>query len=99
MDVECSVNATHFASGFNNVVLAVGFSDNIRWIARVPYRDFADSDRVSMLSEIATMALIKNNTTITTPCIFDFEASADQKLGYPYMLMSACLAITFQMEW
>lgn len=87
LDVECSVNATHFASGFNNVVFEAEFSDNIRWIARVPYRDFADSDRVSMLSEIATMALVKNNTTIPIPRIFDFEASADQKFGYPYMLM------------
>ncbi len=74
-------------SGFNNVVFAVEFSDNVRWIVRVPYRDFADSDRVSMLSEIATMALIKNNTTIPIPRIYGFEASADQQFGYPYMLM------------
>ncbi len=86
-DVTCTVNVTHFTSGFNNVVFEVEFSDNVRWIARVPYKDFDEDDRISMLSEIATMALIKNNTTIPIPRVFDFEASADQDFGYPYTLM------------
>ncbi|OAR02951.1 hypothetical protein LLEC1_07651 [Akanthomyces lecanii] len=86
-DVGCSVNVTHFMSGFNNVVFELEFSDHVQWIVRVPYRDFAKSDRVSMLSEIATMAVIKSNTSIPIPRIFDFKASADQPFGYPYMLM------------
>ncbi|XWW98100.1 hypothetical protein V2A60_006096 [Cordyceps javanica] len=87
LDVACTINRTHFASGHYNVVFEVDFSDNVRWVARVPYRDFDNGDRESMLSEVATMALIKNNTTIPIPRVFDFEASANQPFGYPFILM------------
>lgn len=40
-----------------------------------------------MLSEIATMKIILQHTTIPVPRVFDFDASADQPFGYPYVLM------------
>ena len=40
-----------------------------------------------MLSEIATMKIVHERTTIPVPCIFDFEASAKLKFGYPFVLM------------
>lgn len=86
-NVECDINLTRFTSGFNNLVLELAFSDGVCWIARIPYQDFDDGDRISMLSEIATMKMIHKNTTIPIPQVFEFEASADQPFGYPYIIM------------
>lgn len=85
--VECSVNLTRFASGFNNIVLELSFSDNVYWIARIPYEALNEEDRTSMLSEIATVKIIRKHTTVPVPQVFDFAASADQPFGYPYVLM------------
>ncbi|KAJ8132736.1 hypothetical protein O1611_g889 [Lasiodiplodia mahajangana] len=87
ISVKCDINLTHFTSGFNNVVFELAFSDNVCWIARVPYETLDKSHRTSMLSEIATMKLIKERTTVPLPQVFDFETSADQPFGYPYILM------------
>ncbi|UKZ96204.1 uncharacterized protein TrAFT101_011005 [Trichoderma asperellum] len=86
-NLECDINLTHFTSGFSNVVLELAFSDDVCWIARIPYQDFDDGDRIPMLSEIATMKMIHKNTTIPIPHVFEIEASADQLFGYPYIIM------------
>ncbi|KAK4244425.1 kinase-like domain-containing protein [Corynascus novoguineensis] len=85
--VDCSINLTHFASGFNNLILELAFSDDVFWIVRIPYQPLDDDDRTSMLSEIATMKIVKKYTTIPIPQVFDFEASANQPFGYPYIFM------------
>ncbi|KAK1240223.1 hypothetical protein MKX08_007665 [Trichoderma sp. CBMAI-0020] len=85
--IKCDINLTRFTSGFNNVILKLAFSDNVNWIARIPYQDFDAGDRISMLSEIATMKIIHENTDIPIPRVFEFEASADQPFGYPYIMM------------
>lgn len=97
--VQCSVNLTHFTSGFNNVVLELAFSDNVYWIARIPHQALDDGDRISMLSEIATMQIIRQHTTIPVPRVFDFETSADQPFGYPYVFMESWVAARFRVGW
>lgn len=63
-DVDCSISLTQFATGFNNLVLKLVFSDHVYWIARIPYRTIDDSTKTSMLSEIATMNIIRQRTSI-----------------------------------
>lgn len=86
-DIECSVNLTSFAAGFNNLVLQVAFSDNINWIARVPYRTLDDNTKTSLLSEIATMKIVRQRTSVPVPRVFDFELSVHEPFGHPYVLM------------
>lgn len=86
-DIDCSINLTQFATGFNNLVLEITFSDNIYWIARIPYRPVDDSTKTSLLSEIATMNIVRQRTSIPIPRIFEFEMSIDEPFGYPYVLM------------
>ncbi|KAF7560555.1 hypothetical protein G7046_g3599 [Stylonectria norvegica] len=85
--IQCAINLTQFTSGFNNLVLEIAFSDNVYWIARISHQPFNDGDRTSMLSEIATMKMIQKHTSIPIPQVFDFETSADQPFGYPYVFM------------
>ncbi|KAF9768901.1 hypothetical protein IL306_013749 [Fusarium sp. DS 682] len=85
--VTCNANLANFTSGFNHVILELAFSDDVYWVARIPYKTLKDSDRISMLSEIATMKIIKEHTTVPIPRVFDFETSADQPFGHPYVFM------------
>ncbi|KAF5024645.1 hypothetical protein F66182_3267 [Fusarium sp. NRRL 66182] len=85
--IECSVNTSRFDLGFYNLVLELSFTDDTYWIARIPYKAFNDHDRTSMLSEVATMRIVQKHTKVLIPQVFDFEASADQAFGYPYILL------------
>lgn len=87
LNLTCSIDVVRFTSGFNNVVVELAFSDNVYWVARIQHQVLNDGDKVSMLSEIATMKIIKKHTTIPIPQIFDFEASATQPFGYPFVFM------------
>jgi hypothetical protein len=87
LDINCSINLTRFATGFNNLVLELAFSDNIYWIARIPYRTIDNNTKTSLLSEIATMNIVRQRTSIPIPRIFEFEMSAEEQFGYPYVLM------------
>ncbi|KAI0200869.1 kinase-like domain-containing protein [Astrocystis sublimbata] len=85
--IVCDVDLIRFTSGFNNVVLELAFSDNVYWVARIPYRDFDNSDETSMLSEIATMKILQQQTNIPIPRVYGFETSTHNPFGYPYMFM------------
>ncbi|KAH7408755.1 hypothetical protein DE146DRAFT_733834 [Phaeosphaeria sp. MPI-PUGE-AT-0046c] len=77
------MNLTQFATGFNNLVLELAFSDNVYWIARIPYRTVDDNTETSLLSEMATMNIVRQHTSIPIPRIFEFEISDEEPFGYP----------------
>ena len=86
-DLDCSINLAQFTTGFDNLVLELAFSDDVFWIARIPHRAINDDTKTLLLSEIATLKIISQRTTIPVPRVFDFEMSSDQPFGYPYVLM------------
>lgn len=90
IDVDCDINLTKFATGFCNLVIKIAFSDNVCWVARIPYRAIDDNTKTSMLSEIATMKIIRQRTNIPVARIFDFDMSMANPFGFPYTLME-CL--------
>lgn len=87
LNVGCTINKIQFTSGWQNVVLELAFSDQVYWIARVPYEKGEDDFKTSLLSEIATMNSIRQRTSIPVPRVFDFEISENQPFGYPYVFM------------
>ncbi|OAA63335.1 Aminoglycoside phosphotransferase [Niveomyces insectorum RCEF 264] len=86
-DIACSVNVEQFTSGCHHLVLELAFSDNVYWIVRIPHQALDDGGRISMLSEMATLKLVREHTTVPVPQVFGFEMSADQPFGYPYVFM------------
>ena len=86
-DLDCNIDLTHFTSGFHNLVTELAFSDRVSWVVRIPYKAIDDTFRTSLLSEIATIKIVKKHTNIPVPQVFDFELSKDQAFGYPYVLM------------
>ncbi|WAO84954.1 APH domain-containing protein [Fusarium falciforme] len=85
-NLECSISLTHFASGCENLALELAFSDHVYWVARIPHQSI---QRDTVLSEIATMKVVREHTTIPVPQVFCFEVSKDQPFDYPYLLMEA----------
>ena len=90
--LTCSIDSTRFANGYFNVVFAINFSDSTHWIARIRLPNSSSSDsevEASMLSEIATMRLVRSRTTIPVPLVYGFDVDVTNLLGFRYILMEA----------
>lgn len=90
--LTCSVDSTKFASGQNNVVVELRFSDSEYWIARIrlPTDPIYDADvEASMRSEITTMKLVSSRTSIPIPKVYGFDVSTPNPFGFRYILMEA----------
>lgn len=90
----CSINLSRFATGHENLVLSLHFSDSTRWLARIrlPSESSSpDAIETSMLSEIATMRLVAAETSIPVPHIYGFDVTATtaNQFGFRYLLMQA----------
>lgn len=69
------------------MVFEVAFSDNVYWVAKVQYAAADDSDAVYMLSEIATMKLVQERTTIPVPRVFGHQTRSSGDFNFPFILM------------
>ena len=86
------MDLNRFTSGVNNVVLELVFSDGVRWILRVrlPYAQEDDGQiETDMLSELATLKIIKDRTNIPVSEIFAYNVDKSNPFGYRYMLTEA----------
>jgi len=87
-----SIDTSKFASGHNNVVLELKFSDSTSWVSRIrlPSRASADDEiERSILSEITALRLVKSNTSIPVPEVYGFDSSLPNAFSYRYLLMEA----------
>lgn len=77
--------------GSYNAVFKVLFADGTLWVLKVP----ANGDRrcwnapasEALKSEAYTMRLIRRETTIPVPEVYAFDASIENELGCPFILM------------
>ena len=74
------------ASGLNNIVRLLEFSDQTRWAARVCIRRNTFS-RVKNESEVATMQFIKEHSDLPVPRIFAYEADENNPVKAAFILM------------
>lgn len=85
--VNCSIDRSVFAFGLQNVVFEVAFSDSVYWVAKVQHLTAKDSDNIYMLSEIATMKLVQERTTIPVPHVFGHQVGSSDDFEFPFILM------------
>jgi isoamyl acetate esterase len=87
----CKISHDRFACGASNLVLEVSFSDSTHWVVRIRFledaRDDPDAEK-AMHSEVATMRLIQERTSIPVAKIFGYNAEQGNPFGYQYMFMS-----------
>jgi aminoglycoside phosphotransferase (APT) family kinase protein len=81
---------SRFACGASNLVLEVSFSDSTYWVVRIRFPDVDEDPEVekAMQSEVATMRLIQERTSIPVSTIFGYNAKQRNPFGYSFMFMS-----------
>ena len=88
--IGCTVNPDPLCGSFN-LAYRVLFDDGVEWILKVPangsHARFDQLAADSMTSEAFTMKMIKRATTIPVPTVHGFDASLDNDIGCPYILM------------
>ena len=77
--------------GSYNLAYRIVFEDGAQWILKVPanghHACFDRSAAEALALEAMTMKMIKQTTTIPIPTVHHFDASANNDIGCPYILM------------
>lgn len=78
--------------GSYHVLFPLTFCNGIRWIAKVPINGtpatWDETSAAALASEVATMRLLKRETTIPLPDVLDYSEATENVIGCPYILMS-----------
>ena len=94
---------SHITCGSFNAVFRMLFADGTLWVLKVPangHRQCWDKPAEEALtSEAFTMRLIRRETTIPVPEVFAFDASIDNELGCPFILMEMIHGKPLQDVW
>lgn len=77
--------------GSYHILFPLEFSDGVRWLLKVPVNgirdEFDEPAAKALSSEALTMQLLRRETTIPVPEVFAFDATLNNELGCPFILM------------
>lgn len=100
--ISCKVDPAPF-SGSYNIVFAIEFSDGISWMLKVPAnghgQQFDELASKSLVAEARNMQMIKSATTIPIPAVYAFDASLENELCVPFILMERIDGTSLQRGW
>ncbi|PQK14238.1 hypothetical protein BB8028_0004g11680 [Beauveria bassiana] len=92
--LKCTCDSTATPkTGSMNWVIFVSFDDGVQWgfrSSRTGYEAIIsdNSAKKMLLSEVATLKVLREQTTVPVPEVYSFSASWDNDIGVPYILMS-----------
>ncbi|KAJ0161031.1 hypothetical protein CTA2_6906 [Colletotrichum tanaceti] len=78
------------ASGLNNVVRELEFSDQTRWAARVPIdrgHPTPQARRIKLGAEVATMQFIAEHSSLPVPRVWAYDTDEDNAAAAAFMLI------------
>ncbi|KAJ7732129.1 kinase-like domain-containing protein [Mycena metata] len=94
------------AQGGFNTVFVLTFEDGTDVIARLARSAFNDNAECaedalthSLLSEVSTLAFVKEHTSIPVPEVYHFESNANNPVGARYMIMERILGHPLGTTW
>lgn len=94
---------SYITCGSFNAVFKVLFADGTLWVLKIPangHRQCWDAPASEALtSEAFTMRLIRRETAIPVPEVFAFDASLENELGCPFILMELVYGKPLQDVW
>lgn len=97
----CVVKAPH--QGSYNIAYPIEFDDGVRWIIKIPAightRTWDNLAADALTSEALTMTYIRERTSIPLPTVHHFDASLDNEVGCPYILMDLVKGKRLQNVW
>ena len=77
--------------GSHNVAISINFSDVIKWLLKFPEngtkKRFHTPSQHALLSQAQTMQFLNKRTTIPIPAVLTYDASLDNILHCPFILM------------
>jgi hypothetical protein len=88
--------------GSLNLTFVIVFSDNVRWVARIPgsgSSSFGELEARMHLSDIRIIAFIRSHTSIPIPEVFAWELTRDNPVRVPYHLESFIEGRTLSERW
>ena len=96
----CVADLSSFNAGGTHVVLQLRFDDGVVWLARIRFPGCSieghqcvggfgsfQNAAEAMGCEIATMALVKQHTSLPVPTVYAYNLSFDNSLHAPYMMI------------
>ena len=90
-------------NGSYNLVHILEFSDEVKYVIRVPVTGwgdrFGETAKSSLKSEALTMRFIRKETTIPVPDVYAFDTTNLNEIGAPYILMSFIPGFTVSSMW
>ena len=90
-------------TGSDHIVFPLRFSDGACWILKVPARGctshWCEVSARSLTAEARTMHLLKRKTTIPLPEVYAFDASLENELHVPYILMEFIDGMALHKVW
>lgn len=89
-DMTCNIQTPPLVGSYN-LAFVILFSDDVKWIARVPGSgvcSFGPLEAQRLISSIRTTTLIRSRTSIPIPEVFSWELSPDNPVRVPYHLES-----------
>ncbi|KAH7146148.1 hypothetical protein EDB81DRAFT_934036 [Dactylonectria macrodidyma] len=89
--------------GSYHIIYPLTFGDGVQWVIKIPRHGvegkWDNLSAASLSSEANTMRLLKRETTIPLPDVFDFSTSIYNELGCPYILTSFISGRPLQEVW
>lgn len=89
--------------GSYHIVFVLNFADGLRWALKLPatgHRDrFDETAARALTSEALTMRLLKRETTVLVPEVYSFDASFDNHINCPFILMEFMAGIPLYDCW
>ena len=100
--LACTVLPTPVFESFHTVFF-LQFDDDTRWILKVPAKGVPEKWTVMagrrLTAEAMTMRLLRRETTIPIPEIYAFDATFNNELNCPFILMEYINGIPLQTGW
>lgn len=100
--VDCQIKPESLTGSFH-ILYQIEFSDNVRWLLKVPANGYKDGfDKLSASSlraEALTMRLIKRKTTIPIPEVYGFDDTCDNLISCAFIMMEHITGQPLQDVW
>jgi aminoglycoside phosphotransferase (APT) family kinase protein len=89
-NATCNIDSAAYTRGVHNAVFELAFTDGTYWIVRINLDAITHPvDRKGMLSEYATMKVVRERTTLRVPRVYDYNLDPGNPFGFVYTIMEA----------
>ena len=100
--IACEVDGDYLEGAFH-LVARLKFTDGLRWVIKIPANGHGDHfnqiSRKALKSEALTMHIVQKETTVPVPEVHAFDASLENEIYVPYILMDQVDGSPLQKVW